>query len=65
MAVARPAELRPRQDDRREASAEAAPEILRGALKNGDPAVLGEQLEEVATAIRAELESMGLSGVSD
>lgn len=36
---------------RKELGAEAAPEVLTAALKNGDPAVLGQQMEEFGTLI--------------
>jgi ATP-dependent helicase HepA len=36
---------------RKELGAEAAPEVLVAGLKNGDPAVLGQQMEEFGTLI--------------
>lgn len=36
---------------RKELGAEASPEVLRAALKNGNPAVLAEQLEEFGTLL--------------
>jgi ATP-dependent helicase HepA len=36
---------------RKELGPEAAPEVLKGVLKNGDPAILAEQMEEFGTLV--------------